>query len=66
MTPLWESCFNREVELPELAEGDVVVYELPEARFDIAPLKVAGTLVPVFSLRSKESFGVGDFGDLRK
>lgn len=25
-----------------------------------------GTLVPVFSLRSKESFGVGDFGDLRK
>ena len=66
VTPLWESCFNREVELPELAEGDVVVYELPEARFDIAPLKVAGTLVPVFSLRSKESFGVGDFGDLRK
>ena len=26
--------------------------------------RVAGTLVPVFSLRSKGSFGVGDFGDL--
>ena len=27
--------------------------------------KVAGTLVPVFALRSRRSFGVGDFGDLR-
>ena len=27
--------------------------------------RVAGTLVPVFSLRSRRSFGVGDFGDLR-
>ncbi|MBQ7443763.1 MAG: 4-alpha-glucanotransferase [Bacteroidaceae bacterium] len=27
--------------------------------------RVAGTLVPVFSLRSEGSFGVGDFGDLR-
>ncbi len=27
--------------------------------------RIAGTLVPVFSLRSKHSFGVGDFGDLR-
>ena len=28
-------------------------------------LRIAGTLVPVFSLRSRRSFGVGDFGDLR-
>ena len=27
--------------------------------------RIAGTLVPVFSLRSRGSFGVGDFGDLR-
>lgn len=27
--------------------------------------RVAGTLIPVFSLRSRRSFGVGDFGDLR-
>ncbi|MBP5479511.1 MAG: 4-alpha-glucanotransferase [Bacteroidaceae bacterium] len=28
--------------------------------------RIAGTAVPVFSLRSKGSFGVGDFGDLKK
>ena len=28
--------------------------------------RVAGTAVPVFSLRSEGSFGVGDFGDLKK
>ena len=30
------------------------------------PLRVAGVAVPVFSLRSEDSCGVGDFGDLRK
>ena len=64
--PLWEKGENRRVILPDMADGDVVVYELSEARFDIYDLKCAGTLVPVFSLRSKDSFGVGDFGDLRK
>jgi 4-alpha-glucanotransferase len=34
--------------------------------FPICNTKVAGTLVPVFSLRSKSSFGIGDFGDLKK
>jgi len=28
--------------------------------------KCAGTVIPVFSLRSKTSFGIGDFGDLKK
>ena len=28
------------------------------------PRKVAGVAIPVFSLRSKESWGIGDFGDL--
>jgi 4-alpha-glucanotransferase len=28
--------------------------------------RIAGTLIPVFSLRSRRSFGVGDFGDLRQ
>ncbi len=28
--------------------------------------RIAGTLVPVFSLRSASSFGVGDFGDLKE
>ena len=66
VTPIWEGGENRRVELPPLEPGDVVVYELPEALFPIYNQKIAGTLVPVFSLRSKTSFGVGDFGDLKK
>ena len=66
VTPLWETGENRVVVLPEMHDGDVVVYELPEVHFDIYGIKCAGTLVPVFSLRSENSFGVGDFGDLRK
>ena len=64
--PVWEANSNRTVELININDGDIVVYCLPECGFDIYPLKLAGTQVPVFSLRSKESFGVGDFGDLRK
>ena len=45
--------------------------ELPAVQRDAwmdAPedFRVAGTLIPVFSLRSRRSFGVGDFGDLRQ
>lgn len=63
---LWETCSNRVVELPAMSDGDVVVYDLDQAFFEIWNRRMAGTLVPVFSLRSKDSFGVGDFGDLRK
>ncbi|MBR4603085.1 MAG: 4-alpha-glucanotransferase, partial [Prevotella sp.] len=64
--PLWETQGNRIVTLPPMGAGDVVVYELDQAFFPIYNVKCAGTLVPIFSLRSKDSFGVGDFGDLRK
>ena len=66
VTPLWEIGANRTVVLPPMETGDVAVYELSQATFPIHPMKCAGTLVPVFSLRSKTSFGVGEFGDLRK
>ena len=63
---LWEDCMSRRVELPDMKEGDVIVYELDEAFFPIYDLRCAGTQVPLFSLRSRSSFGVGDFGDLKK
>ncbi len=66
VTPIWENGNNRIITIPDMVDGDAVVYELPEAFFEIYNLKCAGTLVPVFSLRSESSFGVGDFGDLRK
>ena len=64
-TPLWENGMNRTIALGDMAQGDVVVYELPQAYFPVYPWKGAGTVIPVFSLRSEGSFGVGDFGDLK-
>ena len=63
---VWEYSDNRTLLLPTMDEGDVVVYELTEAYFPLPAVRVAGTLVPVFSLRSETSFGIGDFGDLKK
>ncbi len=37
-----------------------------ESRFDTLPWRGAGTAVPVFSLRTEDSFGVGEFHDIRK
>ena len=47
-----------------LAEDKVSLFELSDARLPAVRPRFAGTLVPVFSLRSEGSFGVGDFGDL--
>ena len=63
---IWETCMNRTVEVAHLTDGDISIYDLDQAFFPICNTKVAGTLVPVFSLRSKSSFGIGDFGDLKK
>ena len=62
---LWENSMNREITVPDMEDGETIVYELPTAYFPISNVRCAGTLVPVFSLRSKGSFGVGDFGDLK-
>ena len=62
---LWETGFNRKIEIPELKKGEACVYDMDQAFFEICDTKLAGTLVPVFSLRTKGSFGVGDFGDLK-
>ena len=65
VTPLWENGMNRTISLPEIEKDEVVVYELSQAFFPVYPWKGAGTVIPVFSLRSEGSFGVGDFGDLK-
>ena len=64
-SPMWEQGANRSIDVPQIDSGEVVVYELSQAYFPIYPWKGAGTVVPIFSLRSEGSFGVGDFGDLK-
>ena len=62
---LWEASMNRTVDLPEMKAGELVSYELDQAFFALYNRKLAGTLVPVFSLRTRQSAGIGDFGDLK-
>lgn len=64
--PVWEQGENRTVSLPAIGANEVVVYELSQVYLPIYPWKGAGTVIPIFSLRSEGSFGVGDFGDLKK
>lgn len=63
--PLWETSMNRTVDLPEMKAGELVSYELDQASFALYNRKLAGTQVPVFSLRTRKSAGIGDFGDLK-
>lgn len=62
---LWENSMNRTVDLPEMKTGELVSYELDQAFFALYNRKLAGTQVPVFSLRTRKSAGIGDFGDLK-
>ena len=61
----WETGLNRTLSVEPLPQGEVRVEVLDQAFFALYDQKVAGTLIPVFSLRSEGSFGVGDFGDLK-
>lgn len=66
LSSVWEAGYNRTIELPQMEQREVVVYNLDQAFFPLCDVRLAGMLVPVFSLRSEGSFGVGDFGDLKK
>ncbi len=61
----WETCNNRILTVEPLKQGELRSIALDQAFFALYDEKVAGTLIPVFSLRSEGSFGVGDFGDLK-
>ena len=64
--PVWEQGGNRSIDLVSIGANEVVVYELSQVYLPVYPWKGAGTVIPIFSLRSEGSFGVGDFGDLKK
>ena len=61
----WEEGQNRHLLLPALQKGEAISYELSPVWLNVPAWKGAGTVIPVFSLRTEGSFGVGDFGDLK-
>ena len=62
----WEGGSNRYLAIPYMNKGEHMVLAEQELYFPSTNTKVAGTAVPVFSLRSEGSQGVGDFGDIVK
>lgn len=62
----WENNPNRYLTDPELKTNETLVISDRYAYFDIPVWKGAGIAIPVFSLKSENSFGVGDFGDLKR
>ena len=61
----WEDGDNRVVE-GNLADGEVRVLHGGMLRLREKTWRAAGVVVPVAALRSEHSWGVGDFGDLRR
>ena len=61
----WEEGDNRSVPV-ECVDGQVLVLHGGHLRLCEQPWRAAGVVIPVFSLRSEHSYGVGDFGDLRR
>ena len=49
-----------------ISDGQVLVLYGEPLRLSETPWRMAGVSIPVFSLRSEHSYGVGDFGDLRR
>jgi 4-alpha-glucanotransferase len=60
----WETGFNRIISgVDSHKPSDFIDKNL---HFDLAPFRGAGVAIPVFSLRSEKSFGIGEFLDLKK
>ena len=62
----WEAGENRQLYINNLRNGEIYLTHEMEVQFSSMSRRIAGTAIPVFSLRSEGSFGVGDFGDLKK
>lgn len=61
----WECGENRSFYVTDLSDDEIFYLPEMEPFFESLNKKIAGTAIPVFSLRGEGSFGVGDFGDLK-
>lgn len=62
----WENNPNRYMADPQSGANETLVIGDRYVYFNLPVWKGSGVAVPVFSLRSEKSFGVGDFGDLKR
>ena len=61
----WEDGENRHILLPDFEPSTNYFYQLDALTFDAPTLRLAGTVIPLFSLRSAHGWGIGDFGDIK-
>ena len=61
----WENGSNHTLYLPHLETRETFMPQETEVYFQDILCRIAGSAIPVFSLRSEGSYGVGDFGDLK-
>lgn len=62
----WENGSNRTISLPEMNDNGAVVIAGLHFINPSSLWRGAGVAIPVFSLRSSDDFGVGDFYDLKE
>ncbi len=62
---VWEPGANRRYTIEATTAGEAIVLSDIQMITSSRIWKGAGVAIPVFSLRSEKSFGVGDFADLR-
>lgn len=60
----WEEGDNRSTRYKGLERNQILVYHDGIIRLGYARNKMAGVVIPLFSIRTEKSWGVGDFGDL--
>ena len=62
----WESGPNRSLMGPRPAPQETAVYSDLTPKFPIPDARLAGVVLPVFSIRTEKDWGAGDFGSLKQ
>lgn len=61
----WEEGSNRRLRTPKLMPKQMWIKTDGQPNLSSNNWKAAGVVIPVFSIRTNKSYGVGDFGDLK-
>ena len=64
--PSWELDGNRKLSGRLPGEKETLIYSGLTPRFSLPEARLAGVVLPVFSIRTETDWGVGDFGSLKK
>lgn len=61
----WEEGDNRYLVLPDAEPSTAYSFRLETLTLAPPSMRLAGTVIPLFSIRTTRSWGIGDFGDLK-